>query len=117
MGARVARFREVIPMSLSECDRFSADIQSNAALRAEAEKAWTDKSHEAPLSAVVALAVSKGYSVTLAEAREHLKAKAAAAGKALYDADLDAIAAGQQVISAGGAPNMSREQFIYTYMF
>jgi hypothetical protein len=26
-------------MSLSECERFSADLQSNAALRAEAEKA------------------------------------------------------------------------------
>jgi hypothetical protein len=79
-------------MSLSGCDRFSADLQSNAALAAETEKAWADTSQGTALAAVVAFAVSKGYSVTLAEAREHLKAKAAALGKVLSDADLDNVA-------------------------
>jgi hypothetical protein len=37
---------------------------------------------------------SKGYSVTIAEAREHLKAKAAANGKVLSDAELDGAAGG-----------------------
>jgi hypothetical protein len=79
-------------MSQSECERFSADVQSNAALRAETEKAWADTSQGAPLAAVVALAVSKGYSVTLEEAREHVKSKAAATGQVLSDADLDGVA-------------------------
>jgi hypothetical protein len=91
-----------LAMSLSECDRFAADMQSNAALRAEAEKAWADKSREAPLASVVALAASKGYSVTLEEARKHLKAQAAAAGKVLSDADLDGIAGGR--FGAWGLP-------------
>jgi hypothetical protein len=82
-------------MSLSECERFSADLQTNAALRAEAEKVRADKS-QPPMAGMVALASSRGYSVTLAEAREHLKAKAAAAGKVVSDADLDGL--------AGGAP-------------
>jgi hypothetical protein len=79
-------------MSLSECERFSADMKSNAALRAEAEKARADKSQ--PLARMVALAVSKGYSVTADEAREHLKAKVAAKGKVLSDAQLDGVAGG-----------------------
>jgi hypothetical protein len=79
-------------MSLSECDRFSADLKSNAALAAETEKAWADTSQGTPLAAVVALAVRKGYGITLEEAREHVKAKAAATGKVLSDADLDNVA-------------------------
>jgi hypothetical protein len=81
-------------MSLSECDRFSADLQSNATLRANVEKALADKSHEPLLARMVALAASNGYSVTLAEAREHVKARAAATGQVLSDADLDGVAAG-----------------------
>jgi predicted ribosomally synthesized peptide with nif11-like leader len=76
-------------MSLSECERFIADLKSNAALRAEAEKARADKS---PLASMVALAVGKGYKVTAEEAREHLKRQAAAKGKVLSDADLDGVA-------------------------
>jgi hypothetical protein len=94
MGVRVARFREVTPLSQSECERFEADLQTNAALRAEADKAWADTS---PLAAMVALAVSKGYGVTVEKALEHVKAKAAAAGKVLSDADLDGVAAGSDV--------------------
>jgi hypothetical protein len=81
-------------MSQSECERFSDDLQSDAALRADVEKALADKSQEPLLARMVALAVSKGYSVTLAEAREHVKAKAAATGQILSDADLDGVAAG-----------------------
>jgi hypothetical protein len=91
-----ARFiiNEVILMSLSECDRFTADLQSNAALRGDAAKTAADTSQEPLLARMVALAVSKGYDVTLAEAREHVKAKAAAGGKVLSDADLDGVAGG-----------------------
>jgi hypothetical protein len=81
-------------MSLSECDRFDADLQSDAALRAEVEKIVAEPSREPTLARLVALAISKGYSVTPGEAREHVKAKAAAAGKVLSDADLDAVAGG-----------------------
>ncbi|CAN5865919.1 hypothetical protein BH11PSE3_BH11PSE3_07760 [soil metagenome] len=80
-------------MSLSECERFSADLQSNAALSAEVEKVRADTS-QPPLAGMVALAVSKGYNVTQAEARDHLKTKAAATGKTLSDADLDGVAGG-----------------------
>jgi len=80
-------------MSLSECERFSADLQSNPALSAEVEKLRADTS-QSPLAGMVALAVSKGYGVTLAEARDHLKTKATATGKALSDADLDGVAGG-----------------------
>jgi hypothetical protein len=38
-----------IAMSLSEIERFAADLKSNAALRAEAEKAQADKSDATPL--------------------------------------------------------------------
>ena len=81
-------------MSLSECERFTADLQANEALRAEAAKVHADPSQEPALARMVALATSKGYSVTLEEAREHLKAKAAATGKVLSDADLDDVAGG-----------------------
>jgi hypothetical protein len=80
-------------MSLSECDRFSADLKSNEALRAEVEKLRSDKTTN-PIPAMVALAVSKGYGVTLDEAREHLKSKAASKGKVLSDAQLDGVAGG-----------------------
>jgi hypothetical protein len=101
-GVRVARFREVTPMSQSECERFEADLQANAAMRAEVGKALADKSHEPLLAGMVAFAVSKGYSVTLAEAREHVKTKAAAAGKVLSDADLDGVAAGADLTKFRG---------------
>jgi hypothetical protein len=81
-------------MSLSECERFAADLESDAALRAEAAKALAETSDEGPLVRVLALASSKGYDVTIEEAREHLNAKAAAAGKVLSDADLDRMAGG-----------------------
>jgi hypothetical protein len=86
-------------MSQSECDRFTADLQSSATLRADVGKAMADKSLEPLLARMVAFAVSKGYSVTLAEAREHVKARAAATGQILSDADLDGVAAGADVVT------------------
>ena len=81
-------------MSLSEIERFSADLKSNAALRAEAEKAQADTSAATPLHRAVAFAASKGYAFTADELKEHVKAKAKAAGKQLTDAELDSVAAG-----------------------
>jgi hypothetical protein len=96
-------------MSQSECERFTADMKSNPALDAEAAKAWADKSHGSPLAGVVALAVSKGYSVTLEEAREHVKAAAKAAGQVLSDADLDGLAGGNNW--SNWTPGGPRERF------
>ena len=72
-------------MSIAEIERFAADLQSNEALRAEAEKAQTS---------VVAFAESKGYAFTTDEVKEHVKARAKAAGKELTNAELDGVAGG-----------------------
>lgn len=72
-------------MSIAEIERFAADLKSNEALRAEAEKAQT------PL---VTFAASKGYAFTADEVKEHAKARAKAAGKELTDAELDGVAGG-----------------------
>jgi hypothetical protein len=81
-------------MSQSEAARFAADLKSSAALRAEADKAQADKSHETPLARSIAFAASKGYAFTAGEAKEHAKARATAAGVQLTDAELDGVAAG-----------------------
>ena len=81
-------------MSIAETERFAADLMSNEALRAEAANAHADTSSATPLDRVVALAASKGYDFTAAEAKEHLKAQAAASGKVLTDAELDGVAGG-----------------------
>jgi Nif11 domain len=84
-------------MSMAEIERFSADLKSNEALRAEAEKAQAGKSHATPMGRAVAFAASKGYSFTVDEAKAHAKARAKAGGKELTDAELDGVAGGQQV--------------------
>ena len=84
-------------MSIAEIERFAADVKSNAALRAESEKAQADKSHDTPLAGAVAFAVSKGYRFTIDELKEHIRAAAKEAGRELSDAELDGVAA------AGGA--------------
>ena len=81
-------------MSIAEIERFAADLQSNAALKAEAEKAQADKSHDTPLARAVAFGASKGYAFTADEAKAHATAKAKAAGKVLTDAELDGVAGG-----------------------
>ena len=81
-------------MSIAEIERFAADLQSNEALRGEAEKAQADKSHDTPLARAVAFGASKGYAFTADEAKAHATAKAKAAGKVLTDAELDGVAGG-----------------------
>jgi hypothetical protein len=84
-------------MSIAEIERFAADVKSSSALRAEAKKAQTDKSHDTPLACAVAFAVGKGYRFTVDEVKDHIRAAAKEAGTELSDAELDGIAA------AGGA--------------
>jgi hypothetical protein len=81
-------------MSQSEIERFAADLKSNAALRAEAEKAQADTSAATALHREAAFAASKGYVFTADELKEHVKANATAAGKQLTDAELDGVAGG-----------------------
>jgi hypothetical protein len=81
-------------MSTAEIQRFAADMNSNAALRAEAEKAQADRSHDTPLAAAVAFAVSKGYRFTVGDVKDHVRAAAKKAGTDLSDAELDGVAAG-----------------------
>ena len=81
-------------MSIAEIERFAADLQSNAALKAEAQKAQADKSHANPMDRAVAFGASKGYAFTADEAKAHATAKAKADGKVLTDAELDGVAGG-----------------------
>jgi predicted ribosomally synthesized peptide with nif11-like leader len=81
-------------MSIAETERFAAALKSDEALQAEVANARADASHATPLDRVVALAASKGYAFTAAEAKEHLKAQAAVSGKALTDAELEGVAGG-----------------------
>jgi hypothetical protein len=81
-------------MSIAEIERFAADLKSNSALRAEAEKSEADKSHATPLARSVAFAASKGYGFTIEEAKQHVQAKATAKGKVVTDAQLDGMAGG-----------------------
>jgi hypothetical protein len=80
-------------MSIAEIERFAADVKSNSALRAEAEEAQADKSHDAPLAGAVAFAVSRGYRFTIGELKDHIRAAAKEAGRELSDAELDGVAA------------------------
>jgi hypothetical protein len=93
--ARPAQRRKANAMSTSEIERFAADLKSNEALRVEATKHEAEKQHTTPLARAVSFAASKGYSFTVDEAKEHAKAKAAANGKILTDAELNDIAGGQ----------------------
>jgi nitrogen fixation uncharacterized protein len=76
-------------MSLSEIERFAAALKSDAALRAEAERVQTDGLGATPLAGAVAFAASKGYSITIDEAKAHTRARAKAVKKDLNDAELD----------------------------
>jgi hypothetical protein len=81
-------------MSLAEIERFAADLESDAALRAEAEKSQADRSHATAVERSMAFAAGKGYRFTIEEARQYAKEKAAAKGKVLSDAELDGVAGG-----------------------
>jgi predicted ribosomally synthesized peptide with nif11-like leader len=79
-------------MSMTEIERFAADVNSNAALRAEVET-FAKGSKTESLDGLTALAAAKGYSFTADELMEQAKA-AAKADKNLSDADLDNVAGG-----------------------
>jgi predicted ribosomally synthesized peptide with nif11-like leader len=72
-------------MSIAEIERFAADLRSNDALRAEADKAQAK-------TPVVAFAASKGYAFTTDDVKQHIRATAKAAGRELTDAELDGVA-------------------------
>ena len=77
-------------MSTIEIQRFAADVKSNAALRAEAEKAYARGSQASPVEGLAAFATAKGYSFTADELKAHAKVE----GKAVTDAELDGVAGG-----------------------
>src|SRR5688572_6183911 len=81
-------------MSIAEIERFAADLKSNETLLAEAEKHAAERHHETPIACACSFAGSKGYALTVDEAKQHIKAKAQAAGKELTDAELDGVAGG-----------------------
>jgi hypothetical protein len=87
-------------MSRSEVERFAADLKSNAALRAEAEKNEAAQQHVPRLARATAFAASKGYKFTVDHAKEHVKAKAA--GRELTDAELDGVAGASVICGSHG---------------
>jgi hypothetical protein len=94
-------------MSIAEIDRFAADLNSNEALRAEAEKHAAESHHETPIGHCVSFAASKGYAFTAGEAKQHIKATAKATGRELTDAELDGVAGGISLLvypSSSGSP-------------
>jgi hypothetical protein len=81
-------------MSVHEIERFAADLKSDAALRAEAEKVQSEEADGTLLAKAVAFAARKGYRVTVDEAKAHTKARARAVGRELGDAELDGLSGG-----------------------
>jgi Nif11 domain len=81
-------------MSIAEIQRFAADVSSNAALRAEAEKAYAHASEAMLVDGVIAFATTKGYRFTANELTEHVTAQVEASGKKVTDAELDTVSAG-----------------------
>ncbi|MFO1162801.1 MAG: Nif11-like leader peptide family natural product precursor [Reyranellaceae bacterium] len=81
-------------MSIAEIERFAADVSSNAALRADAERVFAQASQRTSVDSVIAFAAANGYSFTETELTEHARGKIAAAKKKLSDAELDGVSAG-----------------------
>lgn len=92
-------------MNLSEIERFTTDLKSDAILRAEAEKAQVNISCDTPLARAVAFAATKGYAFTTDEAKKHAKAISKVNGKEFTDAELDSVAGGSCLVFyfAGGS--------------
>jgi hypothetical protein len=81
-----------IVMSISEVDRFADDLNANWAFRADAEKYEANANQDkTPLARAVAFAARKGYSFTIDEAKEYVKAKGEELGLSVTDADLDLV--------------------------
>jgi len=79
-------------MSISEVGRFADDLNANWAFRADAEKYEANANQDkTPLARVVAFAARKGYSFTIDEAKEYVKAKGEELGLSVTDADLDLV--------------------------
>lgn len=75
-------------MSMTEVERFSADIRSDEALQDSAKGLGTD------VDAFIKLANDKGYDFTKDELVEHAKALSENAETKLDDDDLDKVAGG-----------------------
>lgn len=106
---RLAHQKEY-PMSIAEMERFAADLKSNEALRAEAEKHAAEGHHETPMAHCVSFAGNKGYAFTADEVKEFAKATAKAAGRELNDAELDSIA-------GGGGDSVDIDNFSFVTIF
>ena len=61
-------------MSLSECERFAADLKSNETLRAEAGKAQAGTSAAMATEGLAAFAATKGYAFTADDMKQYAKA-------------------------------------------
>lgn len=81
-------------MSIAEIQRFAADVSSNAALRAEAEKAYAHASEAMLVNGVIAFASAKGYHFTANELTEHVTARVDPSDRTVSDAELDTVSAG-----------------------
>jgi predicted ribosomally synthesized peptide with nif11-like leader len=75
-------------VSISEVERFAADLKNGSALQDEAKR-----HHIRPLAQVVAFATAQGYDFTAEEAKSHLKT-AKENGSTLTDSQLDGAAGG-----------------------
>jgi len=80
-------------MSISEIQRFAVEIQSDTALRAEAER-HSRSSPALSLDAVAAFAATRGYGFTAGELKEQVEARAQAGGRELGEAELDRVVGG-----------------------
>jgi|FEC22Drversion2_1045045.scaffolds.fasta_scaffold00355_21 hypothetical protein len=81
-------------MNSFEMRRFAADLKSDPALRAEAERAQADDADGALLVNAVEFACRKGYRFTVDEAKAVARARAKAVGIELGDAELEGPAGG-----------------------
>jgi hypothetical protein len=81
-------------MSLQEIERFAADLRSDAALRAEAERAQFERANGTLLAEAVSFAARRGYRFSVDEAKAHTRARARAVGQELGDAVLDGVHGG-----------------------
>ena len=84
-------------MSKAEIERFAADLVSNEALRAEADKAAAGTSPETTLANATAFAATKGYAFSADDMTGYLKAQASAVGRELTDAELGGIVGGTDI--------------------
>ena len=75
-------------MSISEIRRFAGDMESNAALRAEAERRV--QSSRSPQDGLVAFVTDKGYDFTADELLQSIERT----GKPLSESELDGVAGG-----------------------